>query len=200
MLCCVEGLIGAGKTTLCAAVRDAGITVLDEPVDVWTSVRDPRTGQDLLAATYEHPKRHAFALQVLCLATIADQIRAVRPSSLVVTERSIHSCHMFSRVGHLDAMQTQIYDILFDGTRRSTPAPKIVVALDTPPDVCLERIRRRARPGEARIDRAYLKQLHRLHEEWYATLNPRTTRLVRLDGQLPVHVLTEQLLMVLAAE
>lgn len=198
MLCCVEGLIGAGKTTLCAAVREAGITVLEEPVGVWTSVRDPSTQRDLLAATYADPKRHAFGLQVLCLATIADQIRQLDPASLVVTERSIHSCRMFADMGHLDPMQTQIYDILFQGTRRTTPAPRLVVALDTPPDVCLERIRTRARPGEARIDRAYLEQLRQLHEEWYATLDPRTTRLVRLDGRLPVRELAGQLLLVLS--
>jgi deoxyadenosine/deoxycytidine kinase len=40
------------------------------------------------------------------------------------------------------------------------------IYLRTSPEVCLERMRRRARSEEAAVGLDYLQKIHKLHEEW----------------------------------
>ena len=69
----VEGLIGAGKTTLCQTLRErlggtkvAGrpIVFVAEPVDVWSTFVDA-DGTPMLTLFYADPTKWAFSFQMM---------------------------------------------------------------------------------------------------------------------------------------
>ncbi|MCP4585099.1 deoxynucleoside kinase, partial [Pseudoalteromonas sp.] len=65
-----------------------------------------------------------------------------------------------------------------------------------PPNICFERVQNRKRVGEFdSIMKEYLQLLDDLYEEWsrnnFAPLKGK--KYVELDGQLPTHVLVEDL-------
>lgn len=41
-----------------------------------------------------------------------------------------------------------------------------IIYINTPPSVCAERIKHRARDGESNISIEYLTELHDAHQEW----------------------------------
>ena len=51
----VEGIIGAGKSTLCARLQEAGFVVAQEPIDKWHVGR-----HNLLDLYYKNPGKYAI--------------------------------------------------------------------------------------------------------------------------------------------
>ena len=60
--------------------------------------------------------------------------------------------------------------------------PDVMVYIDTPADVCLERVQQRNRPGEAKIDVQYLR---RLEFQYETMLRYADVPVVRVDGTMP---------------
>ena len=62
----LEGNIGAGKSTCLKhwlPLLGDGVTILDEPLDVWLSTKD-ETGTNLLDKFYQDPVRWGFTFQM----------------------------------------------------------------------------------------------------------------------------------------
>ena len=74
---CVEGNIGAGKTTWLDMVQSNGgaehelIEVVPEPVHMW---QNSPQGHNLLELFYENPEKYAFAFQQFVLVTRMQQV------------------------------------------------------------------------------------------------------------------------------
>jgi hypothetical protein len=71
---CVEGNVGAGKSTYLSMISDIGkcneIQVVQEPVEQWQNVK----GENLLAQFYKDPKRYAFTFQQYVLLTRINRV------------------------------------------------------------------------------------------------------------------------------
>lgn len=194
----VEGCIGAGKSTVLAALEQDNtasprLTVLHEPVEQWapylaafyraaSAASDADADPDPDAAT----AWAAFELQMEVLRTRADQLHAATAAAaadadggpLLLSERSVQSSvAVFGRVlaeqGRLPAAGPLrgMYARWADSVARWAPVqPARVVFIDTPPDVCAARIVARARGAErAGIPAAYLRALSAAYEDWLAT-------------------------------
>ena len=76
---CVEGNIGAGKSTYLSMISDISgcneIQVVQEPVELWQDV----DGENLLQQFYGDPSRYAFTFQQYVLLT---RINRVRPTTM----------------------------------------------------------------------------------------------------------------------
>ena len=79
---CVEGNIGAGKSTYLDMVKSVNdhatvhemVEVVPEPVDMWQDVAG--SGENLLQLFYQDPKRYAFTFQQYVLITRIRRVRA----------------------------------------------------------------------------------------------------------------------------
>ena len=188
----LEGNIGAGKSTLLEKMRQiylrkdgvseqyfgklAGhqIEFMPEPVDIWTSVCDSATGESILEKFYKDPAKYAFAFQVMVYNTHLEAFRRVVRENpecvLIICERSIDAgryifAEMLRDDGMIDDVCFQVYKGLFDSTLGEFTLDA-VLHLDIPPTVCLERIGKRAREGEAGIPLEYLEKCDRYYKKW----------------------------------
>lgn len=169
----IEGNIGCGKSTLISNLillcPELEKTIIPEPVERW---------QPMLELYYGDRKRWSFALQTIVLQHFCTP----KLRSATVFERSpMSSIDVFATSSYLDGTMTKT-------ERRALLAqynvvgwqPETVIYLDTPVDVCLERMAKRARPGEQLIDRKYMVDLHVRHE---CMLEDYGGHVVRIDGR-----------------
>lgn len=90
---CVEGNIGAGKSTYLDMVQmtnDAAsinemIEVVQEPVDMWQDL----SGENLLELFYKDPERYAFTFQQYVLITRIKRVRSPRSGLLYTRSRAV---------------------------------------------------------------------------------------------------------------
>jgi deoxyadenosine/deoxycytidine kinase len=198
MIISIEGNIGAGKSTLLAQISDESstffenthlraykfdpseIVCMQEPVGVWESVKDPVTGESILQLFYKDPLKYAFAFQVMAYTSRLETFRRIVAENpdckLILCERSLEAdSNIFAKMmradGMIDEVSYQVYKTLYDATA-SDFALDGVYYLDVAPEVCLERIAKRAREGESGITLEYLEKCDKYHREWLK-LDPR---------------------------
>lgn len=151
---CIEGNIGAGKSTLLDALqRTYGYRVIKEPVEAWT---------EALTRFYADPRRWAFLLQCQIQHSMARMAATARAmGGVVLLERSPAGAGVFvaqlRAMGYLDGLEAHVYDTLGEGGWEAD----MVIHLATPADVCVERMRRRARAAEAPVEPGYVEELGR---------------------------------------
>ncbi len=120
----IEGNIGAGKTTIIDRLQQkmhnvTDILFLREPLDIWESIKDPITGDNILQKFYQNPRQFAFSFQVMAYATrvslIREAIRQNRNCKVIICERSLEAdknifAQMLHDDGLIDDIQFQIYN------------------------------------------------------------------------------------------
>jgi deoxyadenosine/deoxycytidine kinase len=184
----VEGNIGSGKSTLMERLKSSlpseFFVFIDEPVDVWMSIKD-ENGADLLTNFYKDPSKFAFQFQMTAYISIVDLLKkAVKnnPGKIIIIERCTHTARnvfakMLTDTGKMTKMEFKIYDMWYDSFLDDIRDIKFVY-LKTDAKVCHERILKRARPGEDKIELGYLKMCDEYHNNW---LN-NNDKVVKLDG------------------
>lgn len=192
MIISIEGNIGAGKSTLLAEISREDSTFIDdthlskynfepyeivfmqEPVGVWESVKDPTTGESILQLFYKDPCKYAFAFQVMAYTSRLEIFRRIVDENpeckLILCERSLEAdCNIFAKMmrddGMIDDVSYQVYKTLYDATA-SDFALDGAYYLDVTPEVCLDRIAKRAREGESGITLEYLLKCDKYYREW----------------------------------
>lgn len=160
----IEGNIGSGKTTLLERLKansKSNTLYLEEPVDQWTDVG----GHNILEAFYKNPDRYGLMLETLILLTNLERDNIKTDKEFIVQERSIVSSLLFTPdMCEMDQVLHKRYvDCL-----KNVPShvPDLIVYIQTPPEVCLERIAKRGRKEEASISLERLRVLHDRHEAW----------------------------------
>lgn len=109
-------------------------------------------------------------------------------SKVFITERSYQTDkHVFAKMlhedGKLNDMEMKLYDMWFDNFTKDLPI-HIILWLTTDPDLCLDRIHVRNRPGEEHIELKYLDRLRTAHEEWLGGKNTSDTVIIKVDHKL----------------
>jgi deoxyadenosine/deoxycytidine kinase len=158
----VEGLIGVGKTSLCRVLRDAwGARLVLEPAET----------NPFLEPFYDDPVRYALPVQLFYLMNRWRQQATIRQGDLftevVVSDYLFEKDRMFAEKT-LGPEELEIYERFAGVLGPQAPRPDLVVFLDAPTPVLLERIARRAAPGEHHIGAAYLDDLRERYERLWA--------------------------------
>jgi deoxyguanosine kinase len=159
----VEGLIGVGKTSLCQVLEAAWHARL---------VLEPAATNPFLEPFYRDPARFAFPVQMFYLYERWRQQQVIRQGDLfarlVVSDYLFEKDRMFA-LKTLDAQELALYDAFGSALGEVSPTPDLVIYLDAPTSVLLERIAVRNRPGEEHIDAAYLDDLRARYEAMWST-------------------------------
>ena len=147
------------------------VCFLDEPVALWNQVCD-ENGVNILTNLYKNIRANAFKFQMMAYISRLSLLRkAVKNPKikLIITERSVETdrnvfAKMLYDAGDISHDEFQIYTLWFDEFLTDIPLGGIVY-IHASPDVCIERIHKRARSGET-IHPDYIERCHQYHEDW----------------------------------
>ncbi|UUA72122.1 deoxynucleoside kinase [Cellvibrio sp. QJXJ] len=157
----VEGCIGVGKTTLARNIAQLFNydTLLEQPEE-----------NPFLERFYRAPKSTALPTQLFFLFQRANQLQALRQDDIFepvrVADFLIEKDQLFARTT-LDDDELNIYRQVYDKLVINAPRPDLVIYLQAPPDVLLERIRQRGISAEQHISADYLKALSDAYTEFF---------------------------------
>lgn len=168
----LAGMIGAGKTKYTQMISEE---LGSQPF--YESVDDNR----ILEMFYKDPKRWAFALQIHFLNTRFQSIKQALKHQHNVLDRSIYEDALFTKInfesGNMSEAEMDTYLSLLDNMMEELDgmpkkAPDLLVYLQGPLSIHLERIKKRGREYEQVNDEddellAYYKHLHSRYDEWY---------------------------------
>ena len=165
----IEGNVGTGKSTFLQKLKEVGLDVIFEPVDIWTSIKNDN-GKTLLEEFYNDQKRYAYTFQSIAFRTRVQNIENSKVNTVI--ERSIFTDrNVFAKTCYENGMMNEIewndYTSWFDWLATSFNInPKGYIYLRASPDISYDRIKKRSRSGEETIPFDYLNELHNKHENW----------------------------------
>jgi deoxyadenosine/deoxycytidine kinase len=149
----IEGPIGVGKTSLAQRLADAfGYkALLEQPEE-----------NPFLERFYSSRKHYALPTQLFFLFQRARQIEPLRQRDMFsggyVSDFLIEKDRLFARV-NLDDDELRLYEQVYEQMSLELPRPDMVIYLQAPVDVLLDRVRRRGIDYERSIEREYLSSL-----------------------------------------
>jgi deoxyadenosine/deoxycytidine kinase len=171
----IEGNIGSGKSTLLAELehiyaQDPTICFLQEPVDVWDSIKD-EAGVTILQKYYADQKRYAFSFQMMAyISRIALMREALKKNyRVILIERSVYTdSAVFAKMlfddKKIEEIEYKIYLRWVNEFIADFPPVKYIY-VRAEPAVSYQRILQRGRTGET-IPIEYLENCHKYHDEW----------------------------------
>lgn len=172
----IAGIIGAGKSTLAAALGKH----LDLPV-----YYEPVADNEYLADFYRDTKQYSFATQIYLLNRRFQQHQEIIwRGGGGVQDRTIYEDAVFAKmlvdIELMDERDYRTYVSLFRHMSNFMCRPNVIVYLDVKPERSLERVRSRSRDVETGITLEYLTALHGEYERFIADIS-RTVPVIRVD-------------------
>lgn len=159
----VEGVIGAGKTTLARLVaeRMGARLVLEEFEE-----------NPFLPDFYRDPVRWAFQTQLAFLASRFRQQKELGARDLfhhaTVADYTFDKDRIFAHIT-LDGDELQLYENLYGLMESATPQPDLVVYLQSSVDRLMQNIAHRGRPYEKNMERNYIAELAEAYDRYFRT-------------------------------
>ncbi|HEY4367356.1 MAG TPA: deoxynucleoside kinase [Steroidobacteraceae bacterium] len=157
----VEGPIGVGKTSLAQRLaRSFGSELILEQAD-----ENP-----FLERFYKNPRSAALQTQLFFLFQRTRQLEDIRQHDLFDTVRVadylLDKDRLFAQL-ILDEEEFTLYEQIYNRLAIDTPVPDLVIYLQAPVDVLLERINRRGIRYEQLIERGYLEKLQEAYARFF---------------------------------
>ncbi len=157
----VEGPIGVGKTSLahrlCESLSAQGVF-------------EQAAQNPFLERFYRNPRAGALPAQLYFLLQRAQQLAALNQADLFapvrVADYLLEKDRLFARVT-LDEDEYALYEQLYGRLDVQAPKPDLVVYLQAPVDVLLERIAKRGVQYEQYIDKGYLERLNEAYARFF---------------------------------
>lgn len=180
----VAGNIASGKTSLAERLgarlgwRTAFESVNDNPY---------------LADFYADMHLWSFHLQIFFLGHRAQQhLELAQAPQSAIADRSIYEdAHIFARalyhLGNLSERDYRAYRQVFDMVTSGLPRPDLLLYLQAPVTVLVERINQRGRAIEKGITPEYLSLLESFYGEWMQTFDLCPVLTIRTDDLDFVH-------------
>ena len=190
----IEGNIGSGKSTLIEELKQRFPTMIfvDEPVKDWELIHDTN-GVTMLQKFYEDKHTYSFPFQMMAFISRLKLLRKARrenPNAIIITERSLYTdklvfAKMLFEKGFIEDVNYKIYLTWFDEFAIDCPIDKIIY-VKTDPEICFERINKRARLGEDSIPFDYIQECNKYHENMLtqSLSNCKPNEQLVLDGNI----------------
>jgi len=175
----IEGNIGSGKSTILKQLKNYSddFVYVDEPVSEWQSIKDSNN-KNILELFYQDQKKYSFSFQILAYITRLRSLLTVikyNPNKIIICERSIYTDkHVFAKMlyeqNKIEEIEWKTYNYWFDTFKEITKLSGIIY-INTNPETCFERIKKRDRNGESTIPLEYLQECDKKHNIWIDNTN-----------------------------
>lgn len=157
----VEGPIGVGKTSLARRLSASfGSELLLEG-----AAENP-----FLERFYRNPREGALSTQLFFLLQRARQLQELRQADMFrpvrIADFLIEKDQLFARLT-LDEQEYRLYEQVYEHLTLDAPQPDLVIYLQAPVDVLLQRIAKRGIRHEQHIDAAYLERLSQAYARFF---------------------------------
>ena len=157
----VEGPIGVGKTSLSKRLADS----FNYELLLERSEENP-----FLDRFYKEPKQYALSTQLFFLLQRAQQLQDLRQEDMFqplrIADFLIDKDRLFAKE-NLDPDEYTLYLDVFKHLTVDAPTPNLVIYLQAPTDVLLNRIQKRGIPSEQLIEYSYLENLNNTYTEFF---------------------------------
>lgn len=157
----VEGPIGVGKSSLARRLAKSLSAEL---------VMEQADENPFLERFYRNPRSGALPAQLFFLFQRAKQLEDLRQQDMFAAIRVgdylLEKDRLFARLT-LDEQEYGLYEQVYSKLAIDAPSPDLVIYLQAPVDVLLERIARRGIKYEQQIDRAYLEKLMEAYARFF---------------------------------
>lgn len=180
----LAGNIGAGKTSLTERIGEKlG----------WETAYESVADNPYLPDFYKSMRDWSFHLQIFYLGHRTDQyLHFMSLAESAILDRSLYEdAHIFARalnhMGNLSDRDYQAYLRLYNLVVKSLPKPDLLIYLNAPVPVLMERIRRRARNIETGISEDYLRLLESFYTDWIGGFDLCPVLTIRSDDLDFVH-------------
>ena len=172
----VEGVIGAGKTSLAAMLGETlGAKVVLEKFEENPFLKD----------FYRDPERYAFQTQIFFLLTRYKQQQELFQADLfhrfLITDYIFEKDKIFAYL-NLQDEELKLYETLVASIERNIPAPDLVVYLQSNVDRLMRNIRSRARSYEASISETYIRDLNEAYNYFFFRYKTTPLLIVNATG------------------
>ena len=180
----LAGNIGSGKTSLTERI---GARL------GWRSAYESVNENPYLSDFYADMRKWSFHLQVFFLGHRAQQHLDLweTPESAIIDRSIYEDAFIFARalnaMGNLTDQDYQSYLKVFDLVVRSLPAPSLLIYLQAPVPVLMQRIQQRNRNMESGISADYLKLLESFYADWINSFDLCPVLTIRTDDLDFVH-------------
>jgi deoxyguanosine kinase len=157
----VEGPIGVGKTSLTKKLAQSFN---------YDTLLEAAEENPFLENFYKNRRQNALATQLFFLLQRAQQIQNMKQKDLFspvhVADFLIEKDRLFARA-NLDNNEFKLYQQVYSQLTINSPKPDLVIYLQSPVDVLMDRIYKRGRKVEQNIDRDYLELLNEAYSEFF---------------------------------
>ena len=176
----VQGLIGAGKSTLVKILRTKTdklekifgypVFFVNEPVDEWN--KPEYDGKSALEVFYSDKERYKFTFQILAFTTRLDAIQKetskLKQLSTCISDRSMLSdkeIFLEYFIDDIDKLELNTYNRLYDfSCANFNKTEKRIIYVESTPEECMVRIQKRNAGGDTGIPLEYLQAHDLLHK------------------------------------
>jgi deoxyadenosine/deoxycytidine kinase len=157
----IEGPIGVGKTSLTKRLAESfNYELLLEKSD-----ENP-----FLERFYQNPKQHALSTQLFFLFQRAQQIQQLKQDDMFqpvrIADFLIEKDQLFAQQA-LDPDEYALYLNIYNHLTINAPAPNLVIYLQAPTKILLNRIQKRGILSEQFIELGYLENLNHAYTEFF---------------------------------
>jgi deoxyadenosine/deoxycytidine kinase len=157
----IEGPIGVGKTSLARKLCESLSA---------EAVLEQASQNPFLERFYRNPRAGALPAQLYFLFQRAQQLAELKQQDLFarvrVADYLLEKDRLFARVT-LDEAEYGLYDQVYAKLDIQTPKPDLVVYLQAPVDVLIERIAKRGINYEQHIEKTYLEKLNETYARFF---------------------------------
>ena len=157
----IEGPIGVGKTSLSKRLAES----FNHELLLEKSEENP-----FLDRFYKEPKQYALSTQLFFLLQRAQQLQELRQEDMFqplrIADFLIDKDQLFAKE-NLDPDEYALYLNVYNHLTVDAPTPNLVIYLQAPTDVLLDRIRKRGIHSEQLIERDYLENLNNAYTEFF---------------------------------
>jgi len=177
----IEGPIGVGKTSLARKLCESLSA---------DAVLEQASQNPFLERFYRNPRAGALPAQIYFLFQRAQQLAELQQQDLFarvrVADYLLEKDRLFARVT-LDDAEYNLYDQIYAKLDIQAPKPDLVVYLQAPVDVLIDRIAKRGINYEQHIEKTYLEKLNEAYARFFHEYEAAPLLIVNAASIDPVH-------------